>query len=411
MNSSRLVALCLVIALAFVRAEDPAGDAAAAGGCTFENILPWTYEAELDFNLDSYNHQQGIFAVTTDCKIPAAEEGALTSTMTCTGSLPSDCDTYSQAFAYSIAAGEKFGAIFLHMDEATAKGHIAYAFFWSIIGTICTWLGLILLLYSEIKAVTVFREQDERDRLVSINILVRNNAKYTELEEADDQNLAPRPYITAIGGIIFFIGMFCTWLPLCDVIGIIFPAFSFATGLLCIAFVFTGAFLLSLTAALFIVGLCWSCTRGWAALVLIVLSLVGNVMLFGGIIGLVIYLALLGASLYAYFVWAPSYYNEKKETKPFWLQSLGKENFYHVDLDAERFKENMEKGAKGMAAESRAIIAGLPLGKQALEATDKAKELAEEQAAKAKAFADEQAEKVKQAAAGEKKAEPQSGTV
>ena len=75
--------------------------------------------------------------------------------MTCRGSLPSDCDTYSQAFAYSIAAGEKFGAIFLHMDEATAKGHIVYALFWSITGTLCTWLGLILLLYSEIKAVTV----------------------------------------------------------------------------------------------------------------------------------------------------------------------------------------------------------------------------------------------------------------
>ena len=35
-----------------------------------------------------------------------------------------------------------------------------------------------------------------------------------------------------------------------------------------------------------------------------------------------------------------------------------------VALDAERFKENMEKGAKGMAAEGRAIVAGLPLGKQ-----------------------------------------------
>ncbi len=33
-------------------------------------------------------------------------------------------------------------------------------------------------------------------------------------------------------------------------------------------------------------------------------------------------------------------------------------------LDAERFKENMGKGAKGMAAEGRAIISGLPLGKQ-----------------------------------------------
>ncbi len=44
-------------------------------------------------------------------------------------------------------------------------------------------------------------------------------------------------------------------------------------------------------------------------------------MLFGGIIGLVIYLALLGGAMYAYFVWAPSYYKEKKEEKPFWLQA------------------------------------------------------------------------------------------
>ena len=49
--------------------------------------------------------------------------------------------------------------------------------------------------------------------------------------------------------------------------------------------------------------------------------------------------------------------------------------------------------------------------RQALEATDKATALAEEQAARAKVFADEQAEKVKQAAALEKKAEPQSGTI
>ena len=81
-----------------------------------------------------------------------------------------------------------------------------------------------------------------------------------------------------------------------------------------------GALLLSLTAALFLVGLCWSCTRGWAALLLIVLSLVGNVLLFGGIIGLVVYLAVLGAAFYAYFAWAPNYYKERGQEKPFWLQ-------------------------------------------------------------------------------------------
>ena len=115
----------------------------------------WTYDAELDFTLDSYSHQKGVFEVTTACKIPPAADGTLTSALSCTGTLPSDCDPYAQGLAYSIAAGEKFGSIFLHMDEATAQGHIAYAFFWSILGTIFTWLGLILLLYSEIKAVTV----------------------------------------------------------------------------------------------------------------------------------------------------------------------------------------------------------------------------------------------------------------
>ena len=122
----------------------------------------WTYDAELDFNLNSYAKQKGVFEVATDCKIPPATDGALTSALSCTGTLPSDCDPYAQGLAYSIAAGEKFGAIFLHMDEATAQGHIAYAFFWSILGTIFTWLGLILLLYSEIKAVTIVSSPSQK---------------------------------------------------------------------------------------------------------------------------------------------------------------------------------------------------------------------------------------------------------
>jgi len=178
-------------------------------------------------------------------------------------------------------------------------------------------------------------------------------------------------------------------------------------GPICFAFVFTGALLLSITAALFIVGLCWSCTRGWAALVLIVLSAVGNLMLFGGIIGLIIYLAILGGACYAYFYWAPNYYKEQGQEKPDWLQSLGKEDFYTVALDAERFKENMEKGSKGMEAEGRDLMSGLPGGKQALEASDKARAFAEEQAQKAKDAASSAAGSV----GGSNKEAPKSGSV
>lgn len=221
-------------------------------------LFRWTYDEELNFSLDSYSHQKGVFEVTTACKIPSATDGVLISTMICTGALPLDCDPYAQGLAYSVATGNKFGTIFLHMDEATAQGHIAYAFFWSTLGAIFTLLGLIILLYSEIKAVTVvstlftylklltlpkhaiagycssgadiepcisaqFRERDERERLVAVNILVRNAGKYAELEAADDDKLARRPYLTMVGFIDLFIGIFCAWLPLCGVIGIIFP--------------------------------------------------------------------------------------------------------------------------------------------------------------------------------------------
>ena len=96
---------------------------------------------------------------------------------------------------------------------------------------------------------------------------------------------------------------------------------SLRAGYLCLAFVFVGSILLSITALLFIVGLIWSCTRGWAALLLIVMSLIGNVLLFGGIIGLAIYLGILALSFYAYFSWAPGYYKERGLEKPSWLQA------------------------------------------------------------------------------------------
>jgi uncharacterized membrane protein YedE/YeeE len=84
-----------------------------------------------------------------------------------------------------------------------------------------------------------------------------------------------------------------------------------------------GALLLSLTAALFLVGLCWSCTRGWAALLLVALSLLGNALLFGGAVGLVVYLVVLVVVSCAYFSWAPNYYKERSQEKPFWLQVSG----------------------------------------------------------------------------------------
>lgn len=68
----------------------------------------------------------------------------------------------------------------MHMGEFAAKYHIENVAFWAILGSIFTWIGLIIVLYSEIKAVMITRERDERERLVENNYLAKNEAKYQE---------------------------------------------------------------------------------------------------------------------------------------------------------------------------------------------------------------------------------------
>jgi hypothetical protein len=70
----------------------------------------------------------------------------------------------------------------MHMGEFAAKYHIENVAFWAILGTIFTWIGLIIVLYSEIKAVIITRERDERQRLIDGGFLSKVDAKIGERE-------------------------------------------------------------------------------------------------------------------------------------------------------------------------------------------------------------------------------------
>lgn len=56
----------------------------------------------------------------------------------------------------------------------------------SIIGLVLGWLGALTILYMEIKAVSLTRERDERNKLVSIRAMERAN-RMVELEKTEDR--------------------------------------------------------------------------------------------------------------------------------------------------------------------------------------------------------------------------------
>lgn len=162
--------------------------------------------------------------------------------------------------------------------------------------------------------------------------------------------------------------MLCQFIPFCNILGLIFPGLDFFKGL-CFVFVVVGTFILSASTFLFIIGLCWSCTRGYAALVLIIVALLGDVMIFGGLISIIAWVVLAAGVMYLYFGYLPQYYADQKADKPEMLQDLG--NWYEVKFSPDDWHKAAEGGYNAAVADSRDLIKSLPYGKESLDVTDK----------------------------------------
>uniref|UniRef100_A0A7S0YRJ6 Uncharacterized protein n=1 Tax=Hemiselmis tepida TaxID=464990 RepID=A0A7S0YRJ6_9CRYP len=396
--------------LALAAAQTPAPGGTPAGGegtgCPFTLSLPWTYENDTVVDLSEKVEVEGEdnpLAVTTVCTCPVAAEPP--TVCTCEGPKSDDCDSYAEILSGFFLFAEKFMGVFMHIGEFAAKYHIEHVAFWAILGSIFTWIGMIIILYSEIKAVIITRERDERDKLVEGGYLAKNSS-CQDLFDREEGSLAPRPYLTIGGGILFWIGMLCQFVPFCHILGLIFPGLVFFHGL-CIVFVVVGTLVLAASTFLFVIGLCWSCTRPAAAGVLIFVALLGDVMIFGGLISIAVWIALAAGIFYAYFSYGPSYYEEQKVDRPEWLQSLG--NWYKVGTSLDEWKEASTKGYDAAVAESRDFVKSIPGGKESLQAADAATEAAKKAAEEAQAAAQKAADEAQ--AMAKKTAGQDSGSV
>lgn len=151
-----------------------------------------------------------------------------------------------------------------------------------------------------------------------------NGANFNELFEKESSTMAPRPYISVGATLLMFIGFACLLYPLCDVLTVI--GLPSAPCLLIITF---GAFFAALCTATFWMFLLWSCTRTYAALVFLFISLTGQILLpTGNPILLLVWVLVAFGGGYLYFYYLPDSYKVWPPSPPLHSQ----EHFTSIHL-------------------------------------------------------------------------------
>eukprot|EP00286_Rhodomonas_abbreviata_P008284 CAMPEP_0181319710 /NCGR_PEP_ID=MMETSP1101-20121128/17724_1 /TAXON_ID=46948 /ORGANISM="Rhodomonas abbreviata, Strain Caron Lab Isolate" /LENGTH=305 /DNA_ID=CAMNT_0023427343 /DNA_START=13 /DNA_END=930 /DNA_ORIENTATION=- len=230
---------------------------------------------------------------------------------------------------------------------------------WITIGTILLILALILFIFSEIQAVLVVRDQDFRRTMLKQSYM-DEGASLDELIDYENKTMAPRPIISLFAVCLMYIGLACIFYPLCDILNVVgLPSAP------CVLIVTFGSFFTVICIASFWMFVCWSCTRSWAALVFLAISLTGQLLLpTGNPLLLLLWLVISLGGGVGYFYWAPELYRDRE--RPSWLQTVGDFTIStdvqtildslrdKAEVDAEQLKRSVR--AKAGLADSKATV-------------------------------------------------------
>jgi hypothetical protein len=93
-------------------------------------------------------------------------------------------------------------------------------------------------------------------------------------------------------------------------------------------------------------------------------------MIFGGLISIIVWVALAVGVLYGYFGYLPTLYKEQGNA-PEYVQPLGLGEWYKVGLSVDEWKDASTKGYEAAVAESQDFIKSVPGGKESLEVAQK----------------------------------------
>jgi hypothetical protein len=137
---------------------------------------------------------------------------------------------------------------------------------WLTAGLVMLVTGTGLLVFSEVRAMLISRDQDFRKRLLEQEYM-EEDTDIVKLNADENVDMRLRPYISLISVALIFVGIAAMLYPLCDIITVLgLPATP------CILIVTFGAFFAAVCVATFWMFLIWMCTRPAAALVLLSIS-------------------------------------------------------------------------------------------------------------------------------------------
>ena len=88
--------------------------------------------------------------------------------------------------------------------------------------------------------------------------------------------------------------------------------------------------------------------------------MLGELMVFGGILSIVLWLVVTAGVLYLYFKWAPDYFEEVGGGERPWLQDLG--NWYHVSTNADDWMVAASQQGTALADEGLGVVKSIPGG-------------------------------------------------
>lgn len=179
-------------------------------------------------------------------------------------------------------------------------------------------LGNVVLVWSEIQAMLVVRDQDFRARLL-LQDYIEEGADIDKLNKEESANMHVRPYLSVLGTLLMFMGLAAVLYPLCDVITVIgLPATP------CILLVTFGSLFAAICVATTWMFFIWLCTRPVAAVIFLVISVSGQLLIpSGNPILLLLWMLVTFGGGWAYFFWLPDVYRDKPQDKPAWVQDVG----------------------------------------------------------------------------------------
>jgi hypothetical protein len=255
-------------------------------------------------------------------------------------------------------------------------------FTWFATGTVLYLLGLFIFLFSEINAVLITRDSDFRLSLIKGGYAEKiDGPEYKKQENRELRKLEPRPYLTVFGMIVLFFAIACLLYPFCELVEILgLPSAP------CVLIITVGAGFAAICNSCFYLFLVWSCTRTFASLIFLLISVSGSILLpAGNPILLMLWVFIAFGSWYTYFFYLPVLYTD--ETKPGWLQDIGKygllDNNAEVDKQITKFSSALRTGTDVITEEiQESIDAAKKRAEDAIKASEEAARKLQEEAAK-----------------------------